>query len=187
MFMQLVLFPFFAFWLFLFCWCLCCLYCFLMAIINLSPCFSLLSSSRCINASTLSWMLSSPFPTPFLDTYTLSKSYLECKTLCIVISFLVLWSICWSTSLVNFKYGPKYLRRKKAQVFIHLMKFLLYSLYPCEFFTPALVDGLSIESEWQQVSKNLQDSSQFSGRSQQCCNLDDLDSFSEFQFLQSPF
>ena len=35
-----------------------------------------------------------------------------------------------------------------------------------EFFKSALADGLSQEFEWQQVSSNLQDSSQYSGRSQ---------------------
>ena len=33
------------------------------------------------------------------------------------------------------------------------------------FFTPVLGDGLSLESEWQQVSSGLQDTSQYSGRS----------------------
>ena len=42
-----------------------------------------------------------------------------------------------------------------------------------EFFTPALADGLILKSEWQQVSLSAQDSSQHSGRSQQCCSLDD--------------
>ena len=35
-----------------------------------------------------------------------------------------------------------------------------------EFFTSVLADGLSLEFEWQQVSSNLQDCSQYSGRSQ---------------------
>ena len=35
-----------------------------------------------------------------------------------------------------------------------------------EFFTPVLADGFSLEFEWQQVSSSLQDSSQYSGRSQ---------------------
>ena len=35
-----------------------------------------------------------------------------------------------------------------------------------EFFISALVDGLSLEFEWQQVSSSLQDSSKYSGRSQ---------------------
>ena len=35
-----------------------------------------------------------------------------------------------------------------------------------EFFTSALADILSRKFEWQQVSSSLQDSSQYSGRSQ---------------------
>ena len=42
-------------------------------------------------------------------------------------------------------------------------------LLPVSF---SLADDLSLESEWQQVSSSLQDSSQFSGWSQQCCSLD---------------
>ena len=34
----------------------------------------------------------------------------------------------------------------------------------CEFFTPALVDGISLGSKWQQVSSSLQDSSQYSNQ-----------------------
>ena len=45
-------------------------------------------------------------------------------------------------------------------------------------------DGLSLEFEWQQVSSSLQDSSQCSGHSQQCCSLDGLHSSSNFQVLQ---
>ena len=33
------------------------------------------------------------------------------------------------------------------------------------FFTQTLADGLSLESEWLQVSSDLQDFSQYSGRS----------------------
>ena len=36
---------------------------------------------------------------------------LRCKTLCIAISFLLFWSIYWSSSLVHFKNGPEYLTR----------------------------------------------------------------------------
>ena len=32
-----------------------------------------------------------------------------------------------------------------------------------EFFTPALADGFSLESDWQQVSLNFKDTSQFYG------------------------
>ena len=43
---------------------------------------------------------------------------------------------------------------------------IIIIIYSLEFFTSALVDGFSLESEWQQVSSSLQDSSLYSGRSQ---------------------
>ena len=55
-------------------------------------------------------MLVSPLPPSFLDTYYLSTSSLGCNALCMVISFLVLSSICLS-SRVHFKKGPEYLTR----------------------------------------------------------------------------
>ena len=42
-------------------------------------------------------------------------------------------------------------------------------------------DGLLMEFEWQQVSSSLQDSSQYSVRSKQCCSLNGLHSSSNFQ------
>ena len=83
--------------------------------------------SCCIDAFTLSSMLVSHLP-PFLDSYCLSKSSLGSKAICVVTSFLVLWSICWSSSLVHFKNGPDYLTRGTSHVFISLMRFLLCSL-----------------------------------------------------------
>ena len=47
-----------------------------------------------------------------------------------------------------------------------------------EFFTPALANGFSLESEWQQVSTSLQDFYQYSSWSQ-CCNLDGFHTFSK--------
>ena len=44
-------------------------------------------------------------------------------------------------------------------------KFTIIIDIPCEFFTPALADGLSQGSKWQQKSSGLQDSFQYSGRS----------------------
>ena len=44
--------------------------------------------------------------------------------------------------------------------------FYNYNLFLFEFFTPALTDGFSLVFEWQQVSSSLQDSSQYSYRSQ---------------------
>ena len=82
---------------------------------------------RCMDVSTLSSMLASPLPPSFLDTYSLSASSLGCNALCIVISFLFLWSICLSSSRVHLRKGPEYLTRGTAQVFIPLMRFLLLS------------------------------------------------------------
>ena len=59
-----------------------------------------------------------------LVTFNLSTSSLGCKALCMVISFLVLWYICLSSSQVHFKNGPDYLTRRTAQVFISLIRFL---------------------------------------------------------------
>ena len=53
-----------------------------------------------------------------------------------------------------------------------------------KFFTLALADGFPLESVSQQVFSSLQDSPQYSGRSQQLnlnsCNLDGLHNSSNF-------
>ena len=84
---------------------------FLVALISPSPRFCMSFSGRCIDASTLSSMLVSPLLASFLDTYSLSTSSLGCNALCMVISFLPLWSICLSSSLVHFRNGPEYLTK----------------------------------------------------------------------------
>ena len=56
-----------------------------------------------------------------------------------------------------------------------------------EFFTSVLADGFSLEFEWQQVSSSVLDSSQDSGRPQQCCRLDSLHSYPNFQVLQGVY
>ena len=100
---------------------------FFMAVISPRSCFSMYSSSRSIDASTLSSMLASHLPPSFFDTYSLSTSSLECNALCMVISFLFLWSSCLS-HLVHFRKGPEYQTRDTAQAFIPLIRFLLDSL-----------------------------------------------------------
>ena len=72
----------------------------------------------------------SPF---LLETYNLSTSSLGCNAPCIVISFLVLWSICLSSSLVHLRKGPEYLTSVTAQVFIPLTRFLLESFVSSSF------------------------------------------------------
>ena len=66
-----------------------------------------------------------------------------------------------------------------------LLLLLLLLFTPLEFFTSALADGFSLESEEQQVSLGLQVSSQDSGRSQQCCHLDSLYPSANFLVLQA--
>ena len=61
-----------------------------------------------VDEAMLSSMLETPPPPPsFLNTYSLSTSFLECKALYIVISFLFLWSINWIFLLVHFTNTPK--------------------------------------------------------------------------------
>ena len=49
---------------------------------------------------------------------------------------------------------------------------VLLLLYLLQFFPPALADGFSQESKWEQIFSSLQDSSQYFGWPQQCCILD---------------
>ena len=83
--------------------------------------------------STLSLMLASPLLPSFLGTYSLSTSSLVYSAFCMVISFLVPWSICLSSSLVHLRKGPEYLTRGTAQVFIPLIRFLLLSFVSSSF------------------------------------------------------
>ena len=70
-------------------------------------------------------------------------------------------------------------------VFSLCNKKIIIIIYSLEFFISANADGFSVEFEWQQVSSILQDSSQYSGRSQKCSSLDGLHSSANFQVLQS--
>ena len=63
--------------------------------------------------------------------------------------------------------------------------FNYFSLY--KFFMPLLVVGISLKSEWQQVFLGLQDSSQYSCKSLQCCILYSLNLSSVFQLFQFLF
>ena len=78
-------------------------------------------------------MLASPLSPPFLETYCLSMSNLGSNALWIVITFLVLWSICLCFPLVYLKNGLRYVMRGRAQVFIHLIRFLLHTFVSSSF------------------------------------------------------
>ena len=56
-----------------------------------------------------------------------------------------------------------------------VLPFLIFLL--CKFFTPTLVDGFFLESEWTASLFRSPDSSQCSNRSQQSNSLDSLDFF----------
>ena len=77
--------------------------------------------------------------------------------------------------------------------FLALILFLLWlvevvsTLLLWEFFKPMLIDGLPMDSEWQQVSLNLQDTSKYSVRYQQCCRLKGLHSSSNSEVLESQY
>ena len=64
-------------------------------------------------------MLASPLPPLFLIHIVCQRRLWDVM----VISFLVLWSICLSSSLVHLIKGPEYLTRGTAQVFISLIRF----------------------------------------------------------------
>ena len=96
-----------------------------MPLITPPSSFSIYSSNPCNDVSLLSSMLASHHTPSFLDTYNLSTSSPGCSALDMVISFLVLWSICLSSSLLYFKEGLEYLTWKTTQVCIPLISFLL--------------------------------------------------------------
>ena len=92
----------------------------------------------------------------FFNTHSLSTSSLECKVLWMVLSFLLLWSICLISPLVHFKNSPEYVTKMIVQAFISL-RFLLYSLVSRNvillryslliffFFLLHLFDGICIQ------------------------------------------
>ena len=106
---------------------------FLMAVNQSSFVFFYVVFESLYRLLTLSSMLAIPLPPSFLGTYSLSTSSLVCNALCLVISFLVLWSIYLSSSLIHLRKGPEYLKRGTAQVFIPLIRFLLESFVSSSF------------------------------------------------------
>ena len=106
---------------------------FMVAAISLPQHFSVLTLCRCFDASIRSSILVSLLSSSFCNTYSLSTLSLECKVLCVVISFLNLWPICLSSSLVHFKNDPEYLMKGTTLVFIPLISFLLYSFVLSSF------------------------------------------------------
>ena len=85
----------------------------------------------------------------FFFTHTVCPSHLwDVCILCVVTSFLVLWSVCWSSFLVYFKNGPDYFTKRTALVCISLMRFLLCSLVSRSHFLWVLQTNVSWWSKW---------------------------------------
>ena len=80
--------------------------------------------------------------------------------------------VCWDSEVLYYYY------------------YYFYPFTPFEFFIPELAGGLSLESEWQQVSPCLQDRFEYSGRSPLRCSLDGprlSSNLQLFQLLIKPF
>ena len=94
-------------------------------------------------------------------------------TIGIIVTFMFLW---FFNSLARSRY---------LSFFSLSFNFILGKQSPQFCNTALLADGFPLESNWLQVSPSFQDSSYYSGRSQYCCSLDNLHSFTYFQVLQS--
>ena len=117
------------------------------------------------------WFMHRPF-------FCIGRFYLLYNFLCITISTqscLVLHSFCACLFHLLNCFIIAY-----TCVLSNLAIITIIIIFIWEFFTSALADGFPLESEWQQVSSSLQDSSEYSSWSQECCNLDSLCSFSYF-------
>ena len=136
------------------------------------------SSSRRDDVWTLCSMLVNPHPPSFLDSYELPRSSLGCKALCVLITFLLLYLSLFSLFLNFHSVVPR-----DGKVHYSASSLFIWLIWV--FFTPVLADSFPLESDWQQVFSGLQDSSQYSGQSQQCCSLDGLHMSPYFQVLQT--
>ena len=121
----------------------------------------------------------------------LSHKVCLCKVLYIAIDFLCTMSIFMSTSLVHFfkKFRVSYIIIVITTtttiiiiIIIIIVIIIIIIIIPWEL-TPVSAGGLSLESEWQQVSSFFLDFSQYAGRPQQCCSLG---SSTDFRLFQPP-
>ena len=89
-------------------------------VIRLPKLFLMYLSSSCIEASTLTSMQVNSLSSSFFETCNLSMSPLRRKALCIVIIFLVLWSIFWvlPLSILRMAMGIVPLHTKRTVVTI---------------------------------------------------------------------
>ena len=88
-----------------------------------------------INIFTQSLILVSPVPLSFLETPSLSMSFLGYKALCIVINFPVLWSICMSSFSCPCYCGPLLVTVPNV-VWLLLTVFVVAVVFVTITFTP---------------------------------------------------
>ena len=82
-------------------------------------------------------------------------------------SYVRIWDVALKTCQKRWMIGRSGERGSGVSVLTERhYYYYYYYYYPYEFFTSALADGFSLEFVWQQVSSSLQDSSQYSSRSQ---------------------
>ena len=96
--------------------------------------------------------MASPLLLSFLDTYSLSVSSLGCKALCIVISFLVFWPICWSSSIDCFNNGPENLLSLVSSSFLVSLRYsFVIFFFPLRLFDDVHFQYLQVFSFFQNV------------------------------------
>ena len=125
----------------------------------------------------------------YLFIYLLSFFKILFVYLFIYFYFFFFFFFCWlSPGLVVLPRLGRQLyhniREKSVCLIFQDELLLVWLIYSLRVSTSVLADSFSLEFEWQQVSSSLQDSSQYSGRSQQCCHLDSLYPSANFQVLQ---
>ena len=84
----------------------------------------------------------------------------------LIIFFVLVCCICLLCDWSFFLYHHNLHLLSCCVLSIFALIWLVLLFTPLEFFTSVLANGFSLEFEWQQVSSSLQDSSQYSGRSQ---------------------
>ena len=76
----------------------------------------------------LTWDLNPGLPDHWWTLYSLYLCH-GCKALCIVITILILWSLCLSSSFVYVKKGPENLTRGTAQALTFLLQTLIREVF----------------------------------------------------------
>ena len=149
---------------------------FFFVIITWSGLLAGISWSVCMSKSQRTFASHSPRRIQF-NTYVFDS--IPSLWIIIIIIFFFLWEFFTTARADGF---PLEFKRQHVSSSLFI---IIIILTPGEFRPSVLDDGISVQFEWQQVSSSLQDSSRYSGWSQQYCSWNCLHSFSYLQVLQS--